>query len=205
MSPKKSTTKKPITKKTTHGSYKKKSSVQENRANSILTAGIDLEDTSHHFMVRIPTLENEKVYISEHDLYYENPERQEIEYKLLDSDPRLKVILSLSKWKKIQEAIVQDFNLRLKRLGMKPVQFQAGYNVISRLFGKELVLLAWAIEEADPGAIDHAIENWRGLKPEERWWMYTMTNAATGQAVKNRNMGWRKAVRFALTENPLEL
>jgi len=30
-----------------------------------------------------------------------------------------------------------------------------------------------------------------------------MTNAATGHAVNGRNKGWRKAVRFALTENPV--
>jgi hypothetical protein len=30
-----------------------------------------------------------------------------------------------------------------------------------------------------------------------------MTNAATGQAVNHRGMGWRKAVRYALTENPV--
>ena len=45
--------------------------------------------------------------------------------------------------------------------------------------------------------------NWLGLAPEERWWLYTMTNAATGHAIKDRNRGWRKAVRFALTENPV--
>lgn len=197
--------KKSPSKKSSLSTGGKTPSVKESRANSILTAGIDLEDTSHHFVVRIPIRESEMVFISEHDTYFENPQRQEIEYNLLESDPHLKVVLSLSKWKKIEEALLQDFNQRLKRLGMKPVIFQTGKNIISRLFGKELVLLAWAIEEADPGTIGHAIDNWRGLKPEERWWMYTMTNAATGQAIKNRNMGWRKAVRFALTENPLEL
>ena len=30
-----------------------------------------------------------------------------------------------------------------------------------------------------------------------------MTNAATGHALHGRNTGWRKAVRFALTENPV--
>ena len=30
-----------------------------------------------------------------------------------------------------------------------------------------------------------------------------MTNAATGHAVQGRNKGWRKAVRYALTENPV--
>lgn len=38
---------------------------------------------------------------------------------------------------------------------------------------------------------------------EERWWLYTMTNASTGHAVNDRGKGWRKAVRFALTENPI--
>ena len=30
-----------------------------------------------------------------------------------------------------------------------------------------------------------------------------MTNAATGHAINGRNKGWRKALRFALTENPV--
>jgi hypothetical protein len=44
--------------------------------------------------------------------------------------------------------------------------------------------------------------NWRGLAPEKRWWLFTMTNAATGHALHGKGRGWRKAVRFALTENP---
>jgi hypothetical protein len=30
-----------------------------------------------------------------------------------------------------------------------------------------------------------------------------MTNAAKGHAIAGRNNGWRKAFRFALTENPV--
>lgn len=30
-----------------------------------------------------------------------------------------------------------------------------------------------------------------------------MTSAATGHAIQGRNKGWRKAVRYALTENPV--
>jgi hypothetical protein len=69
--------------------------------------------------------------------------------------------------------------------------------------GKELVLLLWSIEDADPLLIPNAVRNWLGLSPEERWWLYMMTNAATGQAISGKNKGWRKAVRFALTENPI--
>ena len=68
--------------------------------------------------------------------------------------------------------------------------------------GKELCVLCWAVEDADPALIPEAIRNWEGLAPEERWWLYTMTAAATGQA-EQRGVGWRKALRFALTENPL--
>lgn len=32
--------------------------------------------------------------------------------------------------------------------------------------------------------------------------LFTMTNAATGHALHGKGRGWRKAVRFALTENP---
>ena len=51
--------------------------------------------------------------------------------------------------------------------------------------------------------IPTALKNWRGLAPEERWRLFTMTNAATGHALHGRGKGWRKAVRFALTENPV--
>ena len=32
-----------------------------------------------------------------------------------------------------------------------------------------------------------------------------MTNGATGHAITGKNKGWRKAVRFALTENPVTI
>jgi hypothetical protein len=85
---------------------------------------------------------------------------------------------------------------------MRSSRFKIGDNPLARLLGKELVLLAWAIEDADPALIPNAIQNWRGLAMEERWWLYTMTAAQTGHHSKS-NVGWRKAVRYALTENPV--
>ena len=64
-------------------------------------------------------------------------------------------------------------------------------------------MLAWAIEDADPSTVPTAIANWKGLAPEERWWLYTMTAAATGNYLAGRGRGWRKALRYALTENPV--
>ena len=59
-----------------------------------------------------------------------------------------------------------------------------------------------SIEECDPFLISTAMRNWLGLVPEERWWLYTMTNASTGHAVNGKGKGWRKAGHFALNENP---
>jgi hypothetical protein len=40
--------------------------------------------------------------------------------------------------------------------------------------------------------IPNALRNWEALDPEERWWLYTMTVATTGQAMQ-KGLGWRKA------------
>ena len=53
----------------------------------------------------------------------------------------------------------------------------------------------------DTAFIPTAIRNWMGLQPEERWWLYTMTNASTGGI--NDKKGWRTALRYALCENPV--
>ncbi len=70
---------------------------------------------------------------------------------------------------------------------------------MQRLLGKELLVLLWAIEQDGVSEEETAvaIRNWLGLKPEERWWLYTMTAAATGFA-HQAGMGWRSALRNAL-------
>lgn len=166
--------------------------------------GLHPEETAHHFVVNLGDKKSPHIYISEHFEYFESPDRRRLEYTLGVQDKALRVILPYEKWKMIEEPVRFEFNQRLQRAGLKSSKFSAGFNILPRLFGKELLLLCWAIEDADPGQISTAIKNWQGLKPEERWWLFTMTNAATGQAVQGRNRGWRKAVRFALTENPTE-
>jgi hypothetical protein len=116
-------------------------------------------------------------------------------------DGQLVCRLDRLKWNGIADALRAEFNARLKLWGHKPGRWKTGANVVGRTLGKELVLLAWAIEDADPALIPVAIGNWHGLAPEERWWLYTMTAAATGGHT-GRGRGWRKAVRYALTENP---
>jgi hypothetical protein len=167
--------------------------------------GFNPEDAGHHFLVSLTseTNKNPGVRISEH--FEWNPNELNAGFKMdLGKDEKLlRVMLRLEQWQAIADPAKAEFNRRLKEQGVPTGQWKkAGHIPLARQLGKELVLLAWAIEDAELRLIPNAIYNWLGLTPEERWWLFTMTNAATGQAEEGKNIGWRKAVRFALTENP---
>ncbi len=165
--------------------------------------GFDPDGSAAHFFVHIPAGATVPVDISEHLTW--NPERvaDSVHLGLEQQDGQVRCRLPRAKWNEIAEVLRAEFNARLKKEGRRPGKWQAGYNATSRSLGKELTLLAWAVEDADPALIPTAIANWQGLQPEERWWLYTMTAAATGHCQAGRGRGWRKAVRFALTENPV--
>ena len=166
--------------------------------------GFNPSKNEHHFLVTIPSSKSKeaKTFISERYIWKSDGEGAEVIG--LGKDDQTKVVLLYSRWKEIAEDIRAEFNRRLLQFGIKSGKWVTGGSVpIDRNLGKELVLLCWAIEDADPFLIPTAIRNWQGLAPEERWWLYTMTNASTGHATEGRNRGWRKAVRFALTENPI--
>jgi len=165
--------------------------------------GFDPVESASHFLVLIPAGSTLPVEISEHLSW--DPERidSSVHYGTNREDGQLRCRLARSKWNDIAEPVRSEFNIRLKKLGRRPGKWKSGYNAVTRLLGKELTLLAWAIEDADPALVPAAVANWQGLTQEERWWLYTMTAAATGNYSIGRNRGWRKAVRFALTENPL--
>ncbi len=160
-------------------------------------------ESVHHFLVSVPATKTEDVEISEHLSWDESEARVDLNFAIGKEDANLRVELPYPKWEAIADETKAEFNRRLKEMGLKPGKWKAGRTPLSRLLGKELVLLAWAIEDADPALVPIAIKNWLGLVPEERWWLFTMTNAATGHALSGKNKGWRKAVRFALTENPV--
>lgn len=161
------------------------------------------DESTHHFLVTIPASNREDVLISEHFTWDAISAATPPTFAVGEPEGKLRVLLPRIKWDTIADHVRVEFNQRLKRDGLKSGSWKTGTNPVSRLLGKELVLLAWAIEEADPALTATAIKNWLGLVPEERWWLYTMTCAATGHAIQGRNKGWRKAVRYALTENPV--
>lgn len=166
--------------------------------------GFNPDESEHHFLVWVPRGNKDEVYITEHLTWSGNPEDKTLSYAQ-GGDDVMRVSLTRVKWDAIADAVRAEFNVRIREVGGRPGQWKSGRVPVSRLFGKELVLLAWAIEDADPALVPIAIQNWKGLAPEERWWLYTMTSAATGHAVQGRGKGWRKAVRYALTENPVTI
>lgn len=148
----------------------------------------------HHFVVDLPVGRTAQVVIAE-------------AYGIkagLNGLPEVaeRCYLARSTWSMISEEVKREFNERLRSKKLATSRWTTGINKVERLLGKELLVLAWAVQSANPETVPNAIRNWIGLRPEERWWLYTVTAAATG-GTEDADIGWRKALRFALTENPL--
>jgi hypothetical protein len=172
--------------------------------------GFDPKESTHHFLVTIAPggrgARTSEIVISEHYSWEPEQGSSKVTYSS-QADGQVRVVLPRLKWEAIADEVRAHFNLRLRRMRptRKPGSWHPGSNFLRRELGKELVLLAWAIEDADPALMPTALANWLGLQPEERWWLYTQTAAASGHAINGRNIGWRKAVRYALTENPAQM
>jgi hypothetical protein len=176
------------------------------KKNKIFGFGFSPTISEHYFLVTIPASRapDAEVMISEHFHWSPPAGNKPTPISLNNQDAQLKVILPRRFWDEIAEEVKAEFNRRLRSRGIKAGKWlKRGQVPVEKSLGKELVLLAWAIEECNPFLISTAVRNWQGLVPEERWWLYTMTNASTGHALNDRGKGWRKAVRFALTENPI--
>lgn len=160
------------------------------------------QENEHHFLVVIPTTQenDQNVKIYERYNWQEDCKKQNIDI----IKDKLKAEIPKLKWEKISKVLEVEFRDRLKSSNITygQAKWTTGDNPVDRLLGKELLLLVWAIEDCQTSVIDTAIKNWKGLDIAERWWLYTMTNAATGGADDRR--GWRRAIKYALSENPVE-
>ncbi|MSR33176.1 MAG: DUF3780 domain-containing protein [Gemmataceae bacterium] len=119
-------------------------------------------------------------------------------------EPSLRALIDRRRWLELAPAFWEEANRRLRANGLPTHKFlkNPGNPIpIHPSLGKELCILCWAVESAPLEDIPNALQNWEALAPEERWWLFTMAVATTGQALK-KEIGWRKALRFALAENP---
>lgn len=114
------------------------------------------------------------------------------------------MLIDSTRWLTLAPAFWEEANRRLRANGLpvaKSIKNPAKPEPLHASLGKVLCVLCWAVEEAPPADTPNALRNWEALAPEERWWLYTMTVATTGQAL-HKGIGWRKALRAALADTP---
>ncbi|KZM50943.1 hypothetical protein OA90_07100 [Labrenzia sp. OB1] len=157
-------------------------------AKPTLGFGVPATSDPHHFKVSIPPANSAKVQISE----YLGMQASSDEFAVMD-----RVVLDRPRWTAIRSEVQRAFNARLKAHGLKISAWKVGENPVDRLLGKELCVLAWAVEDLEMDQVPVAVRNWLALRPEERWWLFGMTAMATG-TVKDAGRGWRLALRHAL-------
>ena len=173
--------------KVTSGSSKGKAIGQKSQ-HPTLGFGVPATSDPHHFKVIIPRSNTGCVQISEHL----GMQATSDEHSVID-----RVLLDRSRWTAIRSEVQRAFNARLNGHGLKPSAWKVGDNPVDRLLGKELCVLAWAVEHMEIEKVPVAVRNWLALRPEERWWLFGMTAMSTG-GINDSDKGWRLALRHAL-------
>jgi hypothetical protein len=157
-------------------------------AHRTLGFGVPATSNPHHFVVRIPRGNSAGVLICEHLGMGSEMAREQVIDRVLLERPR---------WTAIRAEVQRAFNDRLKEHNLATGTWKVGDTSVDRLLGKELCVLAWAIERLEPEKIGIAVRNWLAFRPEERWWLFGVTSIATG-GIGDVEKGWRVALRFAL-------
>jgi hypothetical protein len=110
-----------------------------------------------------------------------------------------RVVLQRPTWAAIADIARREFNDRLKAAKLTTGRWHTGTNLVDRLLGKELCVLAWAAETADADQLPVICSKWAALRPEERWWLFAMTVAEAGLP-EDTQRGWRRALFYALSD-----
>jgi len=146
---------------------------------------------AHVFRVEIPAARNGKVLIVE-DYGYRGGEGT-----IPAAEER--VALERRVWSKIADVARREFNTRLKAVKIRVGRWHTGTNLVERLLGRELCVLAWAAEKANEKELAVIGSKWAALRPEERWWLFMMTVAEAGLP-EDSGRGWRRALHLALSD-----
>lgn len=146
---------------------------------------------AHLFRVEIPAARHELVTIVE-DYGYRGQE---------GGIPREEERVALARpiWSAIADIARREFNDRLKAARLLTGRWHTGTNLVDRLLGKELCVLAWAAETANEDQFPVICSKWAALRPEERWWLFAMTVAEAGLP-EDTQRGWRRALFHALSD-----
>ena len=146
---------------------------------------------AHLFRVELPAVRTESVRIVE-DFGYRG-----LEGGIPQDEDR--AILPRAVWSGIADIARREFNDRLKAVKVTTGRWHTGTNLVDRLLGKELCVLAWAAETANDDQLPVICSKWAALRPEERWWLFSMTVAEAGLP-EDTQRGWRRALFLALSD-----
>ena len=146
---------------------------------------------AHVFRVEIPRARIGEVLIVEDYGYSES------EAGIPRDEER--VLLRRPVWAKIADVARREFNDRLKAAKLSTGRWHSGTNLVERLLGRELCVLAWAAEHASNEELPVIGNKWAALRPEERWWLFMITVAEAGLP-DDCQRGWRRALHLALAD-----
>lgn len=146
---------------------------------------------AHVFRVEIPAARTGEIVVVE-DYGYRGSEAG------IPRDEE-RVALERRVWSQIAEVARREFNDRLKAAHLKTGRWHTGTNLVERLLGRELCVLAWAAEKATDDELPVIGSKWAALRPEERWWLFTVTVAEAGLP-GDHERGWRRALHLALAD-----
>jgi len=110
-----------------------------------------------------------------------------------------RVVLKRPVWSAIADIARRELNDRLKAAKVLTGRWHTGANLVDRLLGKELCVLAWAAETASDDELPVICSKWAALRPEERWWLFAQTCAEAGLP-EDTQRGWRRALFVALSD-----
>jgi hypothetical protein len=148
---------------------------------------------AHHFRVIVPAT-RDPVRVVE-DFGYSGGE-DGVPYEELRAE------IPPDTWRVLRAPAQQEFNRRLKASKL-PSGRWGPLTLVDRLLGKELCILAWASERQNAGCAAVVCARWEALRPEERWWLFSVTAAEAGHA-DDGDRGWRTALRAALGDGAVE-
>ncbi len=161
-----------------------------NDSSKVPNFGFDGRDSTYHFAV---VVDSNDVRVEER--FTTGEATQQL-------SPQVRAVMDTYRWGRVAEAVQSHFNRRLQDSKKKTAKWALGEHLLAPYLGKELTLLAWASEDVDPTDLPNVLANWLGLAPEERWWLYGMAKASSGNAEPPSSVrGWRKAIRIAFSES----
>ena len=153
--------------------------------------GVPNDPLPHQFLLRIPSGRNDPVEIWED---FGAAGVGSTAQKLC------RAAVPREAWRQVAEGVKSHLNRRLKEKNLKASRFNTGDNQVERILGRELCVLAWAIEDATSDEAAIAFTRWSSHRPEELWWLFQQIDKDGGEWDSPKT-GWRVAIRHALIKD----